>query len=242
MSEELKLKIEHVLSDSELDENVRDLVRQLVQRNEELTSEVKEYTTVFDFSWNADRRAQRMWEEAHPDQPLVWPDKADMIVWLLERDFQSRKELAIEKQRNKEFRDSVLEELTKIFEHVHDSQDKDDVSQLIKKCEYIDKKSDDSIFETMEYPSAPEEIWLNIAGYDPGPEWDVYWHDKPENPESSVCYVRKKNNDFPASAKATDVDTMKDSARKLAKSMVADGTYENWKMKQKVFKTGKRNR
>lgn len=30
-------------------------------------------------------RARRMWQKAHPDKPLVWPDGATNIVWLLEQ-------------------------------------------------------------------------------------------------------------------------------------------------------------
>src|SRR5690348_5000879 len=40
----------------------------------------------FDLRWDADMRAIKRWQAAHPGSDLVWPDHADMVVWLLERD------------------------------------------------------------------------------------------------------------------------------------------------------------
>jgi hypothetical protein len=39
----------------------------------------------FDLRWKADRRATKMWQDAHPGNDLVWPDHADLVVWLLEQ-------------------------------------------------------------------------------------------------------------------------------------------------------------
>jgi hypothetical protein len=39
---------------------------------------------VFDLQWKADQRAIKRWQEAHPGNDLVWPDRADMVVWLME--------------------------------------------------------------------------------------------------------------------------------------------------------------
>jgi hypothetical protein len=33
----------------------------------------------------SDDRAIRMWQEAHPDQKNIWPDRGKMIFWLMER-------------------------------------------------------------------------------------------------------------------------------------------------------------
>ena len=38
-----------------------------------------------DLRWKADMRAIKMWQEAHPGNDLVWPDHADLCVWLLEQ-------------------------------------------------------------------------------------------------------------------------------------------------------------
>lgn len=35
--------------------------------------------------WEADMRAIKRWQAAHPGRELVWPDHADMVVWLLEQ-------------------------------------------------------------------------------------------------------------------------------------------------------------
>lgn len=44
----------------------------------------------FDLQWAADQRAIKAWQEAHPGNDLVWPDRADMVVWLMEELEQAR--------------------------------------------------------------------------------------------------------------------------------------------------------
>ena len=39
----------------------------------------------FNLRWNADMRAIKHWQAAHPGNDLVWPDHADLVVWLLEQ-------------------------------------------------------------------------------------------------------------------------------------------------------------
>lgn len=39
----------------------------------------------FDLRWNADMRAIKRWQAAHPGNDLVWPDHADLVVWLLDQ-------------------------------------------------------------------------------------------------------------------------------------------------------------
>lgn len=36
-----------------------------------------------DLRWKADRRAIQAWQQAHPGHDHVWPDHADLVVWLL---------------------------------------------------------------------------------------------------------------------------------------------------------------
>ena len=50
-----------------------------------LRVERDELRATFDLRWEADMRAIKMWQEAHPGNELVWPDHADMVVWLLEQ-------------------------------------------------------------------------------------------------------------------------------------------------------------
>lgn len=37
----------------------------------------------FDLRWNADMRAIKRWQAAHPGKENIWPDHADLVVWLL---------------------------------------------------------------------------------------------------------------------------------------------------------------
>lgn len=46
---------------------------------------IVELQATFDLRWNADRRATERWQRAHPGRENVWPDHADMVVWLLEQ-------------------------------------------------------------------------------------------------------------------------------------------------------------
>jgi hypothetical protein len=45
-----------------------------------------ELEMVFSISYDANMRAIRQWQAAHPGNDLVWPDHAKMVLWLLERD------------------------------------------------------------------------------------------------------------------------------------------------------------
>ncbi len=40
--------------------------------------------STFDLRWKADMRAIKRWQAAHPGRPNVWPDHADLVVWLLD--------------------------------------------------------------------------------------------------------------------------------------------------------------
>ena len=39
----------------------------------------------FDLSWKADMRAIKRWQADNPGNDLVWPDRADLVVYLLEK-------------------------------------------------------------------------------------------------------------------------------------------------------------
>lgn len=47
-------------------------------------AEIAELNAAFDLCWKADMRAIERWQKAHPGKELVWPDRANMVVWLLE--------------------------------------------------------------------------------------------------------------------------------------------------------------
>lgn len=63
-------------------------VKRLIAAKRELDEALRkagELQRSFDLRWKADRRATEMWQRAHPGNDLVWPDHADMVVWLLEQ-------------------------------------------------------------------------------------------------------------------------------------------------------------
>jgi hypothetical protein len=54
------------------------------QYDEAMASELAEWKASFDLYYDASQRAIKMWQEAHPDQADIWPDQANLIVWLME--------------------------------------------------------------------------------------------------------------------------------------------------------------
>jgi hypothetical protein len=46
--------------------------------------ELTELQRTLDLIHDADMRGIKMWQEAHPGNDLVWPDRAKMIFWLLD--------------------------------------------------------------------------------------------------------------------------------------------------------------
>lgn len=55
-----------------------------------LKAELAEMQQSFDLRWNADMRAIKRWQEAHPGNELMWPDHADLCIWLMEQTDQLR--------------------------------------------------------------------------------------------------------------------------------------------------------
>ena len=50
-----------------------------------IADDIEEHRYSFDLRWKADMRAIERWQGAHPGKELVWPDHADLVVWLLEQ-------------------------------------------------------------------------------------------------------------------------------------------------------------
>jgi len=46
---------------------------------------IADLEALFELRWKADQRAIKMWQAAHPGNELIWPDHADLSVWLCER-------------------------------------------------------------------------------------------------------------------------------------------------------------
>lgn len=57
----------------------------MTDAGQKLAEKVKELEASFDLRWKADMRAIKMWQAAHPGKEMVWPDHADLCVWLLEQ-------------------------------------------------------------------------------------------------------------------------------------------------------------
>lgn len=51
----------------------------------EVLDDLDDHYRSFDLRWDADMRAIKRWQAAHPGNDLVWPDHADLVVWLLEK-------------------------------------------------------------------------------------------------------------------------------------------------------------
>ena len=51
----------------------------------EIMDEIEGQRELFRLQWEADRRAVRRWQDAHPEQPFVMPDRTDLMVWLMQQ-------------------------------------------------------------------------------------------------------------------------------------------------------------
>jgi hypothetical protein len=78
LPERLRAAVEELLDDSPDHNRLADLI-------EEAAEDIESYDQSFDLRWKADMRAIKRWQEAHPGNDLVWPDHADLVVWLLEQ-------------------------------------------------------------------------------------------------------------------------------------------------------------
>ncbi len=61
-----------------------------IAERDELRRMNKELQLTFDLRWKADQRAIGRWQNAHAGRELTWPDRADMVVWLLENHNQPK--------------------------------------------------------------------------------------------------------------------------------------------------------
>lgn len=50
-----------------------------------IKEELDNLRRTFDIRWKADMRAIKHWQKAHPGKENIWPDHADMVVWLLDQ-------------------------------------------------------------------------------------------------------------------------------------------------------------
>src|SRR5688500_5957327 len=50
-----------------------------------LDEEIADLRRTFELMWDADQRAIKVWQNAHPGSEMVWPDRSKLTLWLLER-------------------------------------------------------------------------------------------------------------------------------------------------------------
>lgn len=78
-----------------LESDVNARVAALERENEKLARDVEDYQRSFDLRWKADMRAIELWRAESPvERDLVWPDHADLVVWLMGRlEAQGKREM-----------------------------------------------------------------------------------------------------------------------------------------------------
>lgn len=86
-------------------------IQELIAERDQLRATLAERKASFDLRWNADMRAIKRWQAAHPDQKRTWPDHADLCVWLLEQDDQLRATIARQEQAIEQLRDSACDKI-----------------------------------------------------------------------------------------------------------------------------------
>ena len=63
--------------------------------NRTAASDVAELQVTFDLRRQADQRAIKLWQSAHPGNDLVWTDHADMVMSLLDENDRLRAVLQV---------------------------------------------------------------------------------------------------------------------------------------------------
>lgn len=64
------------------------LLRLIDERDATISAQAAELADLqqtFDLQWAADQRAIKQWQEAHPGNDMTWPDRCNMVVWLLDK-------------------------------------------------------------------------------------------------------------------------------------------------------------
>ncbi len=80
--------IEDLVEDEDgapLPESVQKQCREMKAKIDALREEVAGFEESFALRDKADMRAIKMWQAAAPGRELIWPDHADLVVFLLER-------------------------------------------------------------------------------------------------------------------------------------------------------------
>jgi hypothetical protein len=74
----------------------KELIESLEKKLREVTAERDETDALFDLQWKADQRAIKLWQKAHPGKENIWPDRCDMVVWLMDQldKLQSKNQMA----------------------------------------------------------------------------------------------------------------------------------------------------
>lgn len=73
--------------------NILDIAAQiLISHVEKAKTDVASLQQTFDLRWDADMRAIKRWQAAGSDRELTWPDRADLVVFLLEQMDAMRKQ------------------------------------------------------------------------------------------------------------------------------------------------------
>lgn len=103
-------------------------VEDLQAKLDKAEEEKKEHEHSFDLHWKASMRAIKRWQEATPGNDLVWPDAADLQVWLLDKLARAERERDEALEAFKNFHRMLCER----FDCAHDERDwqRDQVSLM----------------------------------------------------------------------------------------------------------------
>jgi len=83
-------------------------------------TEIAEYEQSFNLRWNADMRAIKRWQEA-TGRNLIWPDHADLCVWVLGRMDEQDAEIHVYTEQLEELRVKVAQQ-KRLYEMTLDNE------------------------------------------------------------------------------------------------------------------------
>ncbi len=63
--------------------DAQDEIESLQKQINSLRTSVEDHEKSFSLQWEASLRGIKMWQAANPGNDMVWPDRGDMVAWLI---------------------------------------------------------------------------------------------------------------------------------------------------------------
>ena len=174
-----------------------------------LKEQVKELEVTLDLIHDADMRAIKMWQEAHPDKENMWPDQAMMVCWLMER----VRELEAERNLLK----SDLDKVERGYDEVSQRRD-----ETVAMCDYLQNQVKD-LENILEQESRMVKAFMSEL--DKNQDENEFLHGRISELEAKNKRLQSELNKWTRPYDNADLQVMKEQSD--SKSLAAQQAYIN---------------